>query len=116
MTDYNPVRIEQAISECANKIAQSVPVCGERYTEFRTAERQYDLAYARAYVNANGPAHEKRYQATLATETEREKLDVADAAYRFADREAKAAEAELRAIQSLGASVRQAYDVVGRRP
>ena len=116
MTDYNPVRLEQALQDCANQIAKSVPICGELYTQFRTAERNYDLAFASAYVNADGPAHEKRYRATLATAEQREKLDVADAAYRFADRESKAAEAELRAIQSLGASVRQAYDVAGRRP
>lgn len=114
MTDYNPVRIEEAIRECANQIAEGVKVCGDRYKAFLEADREYDAAFAFAYLDSAGPAHERKYRAEVQTQTARAARDQADAAYRYADRRARAFEAELRALQSVGASVRQAYEVAGR--
>lgn len=114
MTDYSPVRIEEAIRQCANDISRGVTICGEAYAKFLDADRAYDAAFASAYVSAEGPAHERKYRAELATQLEREERDVADAAYRVVDRRARALEAQLRALQSVGASIRQAYDVAGR--
>lgn len=115
MTDVlNPVQIEQAIRNVAERIAKGVRVCSERYEAYLTADREYEQAFARAYLNADGPAHERKYTAELETLLERQGRDVADAAYRYADRTAKALEAELRAYQSVGASVRQMYQVAGR--
>lgn len=111
---HDPVSIENAIRDCANRIARGVLVCAERYETFLTAEREYDRAYAKAYMAHEGPQTEKRYAAEVATGDERATRDVADAAYRFADRTAKALESELRAYQSVGASVRAMYAVSGR--
>lgn len=113
-TDYNPVVIESAIRDCANQIAEGVKICGERYTLFLDLDRAYDAAYARAYLNATGPAHAKKYRAELDTQDQRAARDAADSAYRYADRRARALEAELRAWQSVGASVRTMYGVAGR--
>lgn len=113
MTDLSPVAIEQAIRDCANRIAKGVKVCNDRYTAFLAADHALDVAFAHAYMSHEGPAHEKKYAAELATEAERAARDVSDAAYRYADRQAKAIEAELRSWQSVGASVRQAYAVAG---
>ena len=49
---YNPVEIEQAIRNCANRIANSVTVCGQAYDRWTTAVRTYDRAYAQAYLAA----------------------------------------------------------------
>lgn len=115
MTDtvLNPVDIEQAIRTCSERIANSVRVCSERYRAFLDADREYDQAFAQAYLNADGPQAEKRYSAELATEVQRKERDRADAAFKYADRQAKALELELRAYQSLGASVRSMYAVAG---
>lgn len=113
MNDFNPVSVEQAIRNCANRIAAGVTVCGNAYAAFMDADRVYDRAFAQAYMAHKGAAHEKKYAAELATEAERTERDVADAAYRYADRTARAVESELRAWQSVGASVRQAYSVAG---
>lgn len=112
--EYNPVSIETAIRECANRIGKGVTVCANAYSTFLQADHDYDRAYARAYVEHDGPAHKLRYIAELATDEERSARDVADAAYRFADRTARAVESELRAYQSIGASVRTMYGVAGR--
>ncbi|WP_330253060.1 hypothetical protein OG874_00145 [Nocardia sp. NBC_00565] len=114
-TDYNPVRIEEAIRECANQIAEGVKVCGERYKAYLDADREYDVAFALAYVDADGmPQQQRKYHAELRTESKRAARDDADAAYRYADRRARALEAELRALQSVNKSVVSAYNVAGR--
>ncbi|MGI5223011.1 hypothetical protein [Nocardia sp. CA-290969] len=114
MTEHNPVKIEEAIRGVANQIANSVTACGDAYIAFLKADHEYDVAYAHAYLNAPGPAHGKRYDAELATINERRARDVADATYKHADRRAKALDAELRAWQSVGASVRSMYGAAGR--
>lgn len=111
---YNPVQIEHAIREIANRIGNGVAVCDQRLRAFMQADHAYDVAYARAYLKADGPQAEKKYQAELDTVEERTARDVADAAYRYADRQAKALQDELRAYQSIGASIRNMYGVAGR--
>lgn len=110
----SPVQIEESIRQIATAITKAVRNSSRAYKEFLDADHAYDLAYSRAYMCHEGPAHEKKPAAILATEDERTARDVADATYRFYDRRAKALESQLRALQSLGASVRQAYQVAGR--
>lgn len=105
----NPVDIERAIRELANRISNGVRVVSDRYRDFLDADRAYEQAFARAYMAAEGPAHERKYAAELTTGREREVRDAADVMYRYADRQAKALENELRAYQSIGASVRAMY-------
>lgn len=110
----NPVDVEQRIREIANRIAASVAVCTDRYGAFLKADLEYDREYARAFLNHEGPQTEKRYAAELETSPLREVRDLADVAYRHADRLSKALQDELRAYQSVGASVRSMYAVAGR--
>lgn len=105
----NPVDIEQAIRTCAERIHAGVLEVTRRERTAREALRTYDRGYASAYLAAEGPAHERKYRAELATATERDARDVAEVAFKFAERTAKAVEAELRAWQSVGASVRAMY-------
>ena len=111
---FNPVEVEQAIRDTSNRIAKSVDLCGELYEAWLKADREYDHAYARAFLAASGAQGEKRYRAELNTTNLRAVRDTADAAYRLADRRAKALQDELRAWQSVGASVRAMYAVAGR--
>jgi len=114
MTVINPVDVENAIRTCSDRITNGVKVCDERYRAFLAADHAYDIAFAQAMLNAAGrPAYEKKYAAELATKEERKARDVADAAYKYADRQAKALQDELRAWQSVGASVRSMYGVAG---
>jgi hypothetical protein len=107
--NLNPVDIEGAIRTCADRIHTGVGIVSNAEAKAREASRMYDRAYAQAYLKAEGPAHEKKYRAELLTGRERDALDVAELAYRHAERTAKAIEAELRAWQSVGASVRAMY-------
>ena len=113
--DLSPVAVERAIRDCSNRISRGVQICAVRYTAFLEADHACDLAEARAYIAAKEyPAHERKFRAIVATEDERRVRDVADAAYRHAERQAKALDNELRALQSLGASLRTQYGVAGR--
>lgn len=109
----NPVQVEATIRETAQRIANGVKVVSERHREFLRADHAHDLAYARAYLQADGPAHEKRYVAELDTQEERAARDEADAAYQYATRQWRALSAELDAYRSIGASVRAAYSTGG---
>jgi hypothetical protein len=112
-TVLNPVDIENAIRQCSDRIARGVSVCDERYRAFLKAEHAFDVAYAHAFLSYDGPANRAKYEAVLATQVEREARDNADAAYKYADRQARALESELRAWQSRNASVRSMYAVAG---
>ncbi|MFC0546903.1 hypothetical protein [Kutzneria chonburiensis] len=111
MTPLNPVQIEQAIRTCADRIHRGVVIVSNAEAAARKARRDYDLAYALAYKHSDGPAHERRYAAEIDTAGERAAADDAELAFRHAERTAKAVEAELRAWQSVGASVRMMYGV-----
>jgi len=110
----NPVDVETGIRELSTRIAKGVAVVSSAYAAYLLQDRAYDRAFALAYLNAEGPAHERKYVAEVDTNEEREVRDVADVAFRHADRLAKALELELRALQSIGASVRAMYGVAGR--
>lgn len=105
----NPADIERSIRETANDIARGVRVVSAAEAEYREKARVYDRAFASAYLAADGPAHEKKYRAELATGRERDEMDVAELAFKHAERTAKSLEAKLRAFQSVGASVRTMY-------
>lgn len=114
MDGYTPADIEHRISETANQIAKGVSICAERWKTFAEADRHYDQQYAAAYLDADGPAHAKRYEAELATMEARATRDTAEAAWKYADWQQKALTEQLRAFQSLGRSVRSQYEVAGR--
>ena len=109
----NPVLIENHIRELVNRIANGIRVCSDRYAAFQAADREYDRAYASAYLAAEGSIKDKDCTAKLETMPEREARDVAEAAHRHADRLAKSLELELRAWQSISASFRAMYGAAG---
>ena len=113
MVELTPVAVENHIRELSNRIAKSASVCNERYKVFLEADRLFDQAYARAFLAHDGPQTEKRYAADLASMEQREARDVADAAYRYADRLSKALSAELMAFQSLNKSILAQYGAAG---
>lgn len=110
----NPVQIEQSIRDVSNRMAKGVKVCDELYRDLLETDHRHAVAYAQAYLDHAGPAHEKKYAAELETQQYRRERDQADAAHRYADRTARALENELRALQSVGASIRAMYGVAGR--
>lgn len=110
----NPVEVEEHIRGLVNRIAKGVGVVDKRYREFLKADLEYDRVYLEAYVQLEGSIKDREACAKLAAMKEREARDVAEAAYKYAERTAKSLDSELRAMQSIGASVRSMYGVAGR--
>lgn len=111
----NPVEIEREILDLSNKISHGVRVFSERYRAFLDADREYDRAYAAAYLGCeDGSIKDREKHAVLATISQREARDVAEVAYKHADKLHRSLSDSLRALQSVGASVRMQYATAGR--
>lgn len=110
----NPVEVEQAIFDISNEIARGVSIVSEREATYLEAKRIFDRAEAHAVLKAKGTVQEKKAQVELEVIAERDALDAAYIAFRFADKRAKALNLQLDAIRSIGASVRSMYQVAGR--
>jgi predicted transcriptional regulator len=109
----NPVDIEAKIDEVKNRIANSVKVVSEREAEAKAKRTDFDAAFAHAYLAAQDyPAHERKYRALLATVDQRRAAEVAESAYRYAERKAHALDKELFAWQTISKSVVAMYGAV----
>jgi hypothetical protein len=105
----NPADLEKHIQEISRRIHNGVRVVTDAEKTARDKRRLYDLAFAQAYLQHDGPAHERKYSAEAATTAQRQEAEVAEVAFRHAERTARALENELRATQSIGASIRAMY-------
>lgn len=105
----NPADIEAKIQEISRRIHEGVKVVTAAEREAREKRRIYDRAFALAYMGYDGPAHEKKYHAEVCTTEHREQAEDAEVSFRHTERTARALENELRAVQSIGASVRAMY-------
>ena len=108
----NPVDIEQHISGISERIAKGVRVVTEAEKEAKRLRREFDLAFAHAFKNADGSIPDKKYQAQIETMQQREAAENAEVAFNYAERTAWALKDELSAFQSIGASVRAMYEAV----
>jgi hypothetical protein len=104
-----PPELEARLVKTINRIAEGVAKCDQAYKAKLAALADYDRAVARAYMAHEGPAHEKRYAAELATTTERDARDVADATHRYMEATARSLRDEMEALRSLGASLRASF-------
>jgi hypothetical protein len=110
----NPVEVEAAIREAANVVAEGVAVVSQRLEAYRAAQWRYDQKWAGTYLSADGPVEERKQQCVLACANEQAALDVAEVAYKYADRKARAAESTLSAYQTLSRSITAMYGAAGR--
>lgn len=117
MTDnrvLNPVDIEAGIRNAVSEVTKGVVEYTVKLTEYRKAEHAFDLAWARAYMSKSGPVEERKQNAVLATEEEKQALDIAEVAFKYVDRRLRAAESTLSAYQTLSKSVTAMYGAAGR--
>ena len=110
----NPVDVERQIMDTANEICRGVSLGSERHDRKVTTDREYDAQLAQAFLDYEGPQTEKKYAAELATQNEREARDVADVAYRYAEKKMRALELKLSALQTVAKSVNGMYQTAGR--
>lgn len=112
--EWSPVGVERELLTIANDLSKGVAIATDAYERFLKADREFDLAYAHAFMRAEGSVDKRKLQADIDSMSERAARDAADVAYKFADKTNKALYAKLDAMRSVGTSVRQAYAVAGR--
>lgn len=105
----SPVQVENLIRDLADRISRNVRTVSNAEEAKLAAVRAYDLAVAKAYVSSSGPQSEKRHLAELKTVEERERAEIAAAAFAHAQREMKSLETQLSAAQTIAKSVMQMY-------
>lgn len=104
-----PEQIEKGIAEIARRLYLSIKVSDDAEEAARRASRHYDRAYAEAFLAAGGSQYARKYVAELATLDERDALDVAELAFRHAQREGRRLEQALSALQSINKSMVAMY-------
>lgn len=107
----NPVEVEAGIRKIARMIHHGVKTVSDTEFDFRKKDAEHARVLARAYINHDGPAHEKKYAAEIHGDVivARDLRDVAELAFRHADRRQRALIEQLGALRSIGASVRAMY-------
>jgi hypothetical protein len=108
----NPVDVEHEINKIRERIANGVRVVSEAEERAKAARREFDLAFAHAYKQAEGSIPDRKYQAQIDTMPLREAAENAEIAFSYAERTSWALKDELSALQSIGASVRAMYESV----
>lgn len=109
----NPVSVESAIREVSNRIGKGVKIVADLYAKYLEADHSFDIAEATAFLAAEGTVEERKKRTILAVIEPRRARDKAEAEYKYAAAQARALENELRAYQSIGASIREQYRVAG---
>lgn len=112
VADYvplNPEQVEAAMHQCSGRIARGVRIVSDAEARFKELDREYDKAYAQAFLDHEGPQTEKKFGAVLATMEQREARDIAYQAFQYVKRLSEALENELRTLQSINKSVLAMY-------
>lgn len=107
----NPVEIEAGLRKVARMNFLGIKVVSDAEREARAKAAEYDRVYARAFLNHNGPQTEKKYGAELHPDViaARDARDVAELAFRHAERRQRELGKQLDALRSIGTSVRESY-------
>jgi hypothetical protein len=111
----DPVKVEALIEDTKDRIAASVQIIDDAEQDMRTCRRAYDLAFATAMRDADGPEYVRKAKATITAMKAKEEADLAEIAFHHAQREARSLEKELFAWQSILNSVRSMWNATGGR-
>lgn len=111
---WSPVAIERRLADIDHAISVGVDALADAYDRYADLKNRVEIETARAYMSYSGPAHAKKYAAILATEQLRYELAIADGAYHRSKWKNEGFSEQLKAVQSIGASVRAQYGVAGR--
>ena len=114
--DLSPIRVEQRIQELVKTLSIALMEWRERYGQWKDAEREFDKAYATARINVDSevPYNDRKYHADVATMEQREVKEVAEGAFKYAEKRLEGVRSALSAWQSIGRSVNEAYRNAGR--
>jgi hypothetical protein len=97
----NPAEIGEEMRRHSKQLDKGVAALREQAHEYAESENEYRLAHARAYLAHEGPAHERKAAADLATGEERYRAHLADGMKVAALEAVRSRRAQLSALQSM---------------
>ncbi|PZR05460.1 MAG: hypothetical protein DI525_04040 [Corynebacterium kroppenstedtii] len=109
----NPVQIEREISEAVTQISRSIRPVSEAYNAWQKAELDFKAAFARAFLDAEGPMEERKQRAVAGTVGEALAARVAEGEYKRLLDFQRSFRDQLSALQSVQKSVNAAYQAAG---
>lgn len=114
--DLDPVKVEKRIQELVQTLSDALAEWRGLFRAAKEADREFDRAFALAKINVPSevPYNDRGQHATLATMEARKAKDVADEAFQYSEKRLDAIKKALSAWQSLGNSIRTAYQNAGR--
>ncbi len=114
--DLTPIRVESRIQELVGSLSDALVAWKKAFGQWKKAEREYDVAFATAKINVSSdvPYNDRGHHATVATVDQRTAKDVAEEAFRYAEKRLDAVRSALSAWQSINRSVQMAYQNAGR--
>ena len=114
--DLTPVQVETRIRKLVDSLSDALVAWRKAFGQWKTAEREYDVAFATAKINvpSDVPYADRGHHATVETFKQRTAKDVAEEAFRYAEKRLDAVRSALSAWQSIGKSVTDAYRNAGR--
>ncbi|WP_298577436.1 hypothetical protein [uncultured Lawsonella sp.] len=111
--EYTPVILEKKLRDTLNEIMRAPKICERALAEYRAAGRAYDEKYHTEKANFQGTIPDKESHAVLSSMAEREAMETAEVAYKYARDRKNAVELCLGGLQSISRSVQQAYNAIG---
>ena len=110
-----PVTAEDAIDFCIKQLRRAPDIIRGRLRTYNALKHALDIKMAQVADATEGTELAKKRAATLACIVERQAMDSAHEAYRYAQVRARALEKELSGLQSVNKSVTNAYNTSGWR-
>ena len=106
MRPLTPPQVEQRLADLLDRLENGVKVVAAADGEATRLRREYDRAYALAFINAEGSMDIRRYVAVEQTIGQREAAEIAEVALRHAKTLLSAVRDEVEIMRSISASVR----------
>lgn len=110
-----PVTAEDAIDFCIRQLRRAPDIIRERLKAYNDLKHAYDVAMATVADATEGTELAKKRAATLACIKQRQAMDSAHEAYKYAQARGRALEKELSGLQSVNKSVTNSYNTSGWR-
>jgi hypothetical protein len=108
-----PPEAEARLAALAARIEKGVQIVHDLDEKAARLRREFDHAYALAFINAEGSMDVRKYLALANTIAEREAAEDAEVALRHGKQLLTAVRDEIDIVRSLNASVRASYGIGG---
>jgi hypothetical protein len=112
-SEVTPVTAETAIDFCIQQLRKAPHIIRERLATYNALKHAFDIKMAQVADATEGTELAKKRAATLACIAERQAMDSANEAYKYAQARARALEKELSGLQSVNKSVTNSYNTSG---